>query len=435
MKVDWNTYYSIGRLCFQLADAVQDAFIGETEALAACKSMAGVDEAGVEWGKKYDARVVELLRMTAELGEGLQNLGGVITQAGYNYQLADYYSTRNPSGAIPEIPSTPGPECRYYGDVPSAGGPSEGIRDTVDTAITLADKMLIPIPDGDTGKLQTASDIWHRLETGHTADIAWVMNGAAERMDVIDAPDADAIRDRLRAMQGAVDDVLGTCGELATMCSDQKSELETLRRETLTLLLNELAAALLTQVVITAATAWLTCGLSAVATSVASGTIIGRFAGLIADAVGAWHRAKSVREGQRAARDLQKSRNSIDEARNLSRNRPVRSESAPKAPAGTSAADKGNKIGDEIKDLPKGSGKPDIMATKLTEQNLSHDEAVEATIAASQRAFGEIGGTAPAVGGGTVILPYYATQNVVMIVRADGSVIAARGSVIDFIAR
>ncbi|MFD4433917.1 hypothetical protein [Nocardia sp. NPDC058497] len=149
----------------------------------------------------------------------------------------------------------------------------------------------------------------------------------------------------------------------------------------------------------------------------------------------AWQRAKAAREALRVKRDLSKAKAAVDDARALSRNRPVRSEASPKSAPGTSATDKGNKIADEIKDLPPGSGKPDLLASKLTDQKLSHDDAVEATVAASKRAFGETGGTAPAVGGGTVILPKYATQKVVMIVRADGSVVAARGNVVDFIAR
>ncbi|WP_216894000.1 hypothetical protein [Nocardia alni] len=96
---------------------------------------------------------------------------------------------------------------------------------------------------------------------------------------------------------------------------------------------------------------------------------------------------------------------------------------------------KAEQIGNEVKNLPKGSGKPDVLAGKLTDLHLTHEQAVDAAVSASETAFGEVGGTAPAVGGGTVILPKIATQNIVLIVREDGSVIAARGDVTSFIAR
>jgi hypothetical protein len=96
---------------------------------------------------------------------------------------------------------------------------------------------------------------------------------------------------------------------------------------------------------------------------------------------------------------------------------------------------KAEQIGNEVKDLPRGSGKPDLLASKLTDLHLTHDQAVDAAVTASETAFGEVGGTAPAVGGGTVILPLYATQKVVLIVREDGSVVAARGDVASFIAK
>ncbi|WP_030166572.1 hypothetical protein [Spirillospora albida] len=92
-------------------------------------------------------------------------------------------------------------------------------------------------------------------------------------------------------------------------------------------------------------------------------------------------------------------------------------------------------IGAEIKKLPRGSGKPDRLAEALTKLGLPHDEAVRAAVKAAESAFGEVGGTPAAVGGGTVILPKIAAQNIVLIVRPDGSVVAERGNVIDFIAR
>ncbi|MFD4433916.1 hypothetical protein ACFWPJ_31795, partial [Nocardia sp. NPDC058497] len=215
--------------------AVQWAFIAESKSMENCAAMAGVDEAGVSWGNEYDARVDEVLRLAATLCEGLQNLGGVIMQAGFNYELADYYSTSNPAGAAPTMRSVPSPICRYFGQIPSAGGPSQGLRDAVDTAIKIADKLSIPIPDGDTDKLSTAASAWGRLQRDYMVRIGTVMGKAAVTMDAVVAADADIIRDKLNGMQSTVDDLLAACGELSTMCSDQKTELETLRKQTLKL--------------------------------------------------------------------------------------------------------------------------------------------------------------------------------------------------------
>ncbi|GGV15763.1 hypothetical protein GCM10010182_40950 [Actinomadura cremea] len=104
------------------------------------------------------------------------------------------------------------------------------------------------------------------------------------------------------------------------------------------------------------------------------------------------------------------------------------------APAPISLEARAAQLGREIKQLPKGSGKPDRLAEAITRLRLSHDDSVKTAIRASEEAFGEVGGTAPAVGGGTVILPKFASQKIVIIVRDDGSVIAARGEVMDFIA-
>ena len=92
-------------------------------------------------------------------------------------------------------------------------------------------------------------------------------------------------------------------------------------------------------------------------------------------------------------------------------------------------------IGEEVQSRPKDSEprNPEYLATKLNELNLSHDEAVEATIVASETAFGENAGTAPARDGGTVLLPASTHHKLVMIIKPDGTVVAARGNVTDFL--
>lgn len=105
-----------------------------------------------------------------------------------------------------------------------------------------------------------------------------------------------------------------------------------------------------------------------------------------------------------------------------------------RAPFGT-VEERAAAIGQEIKKLPRGSGKPDRLAEALTDLRLSHADSVQAAIKASEEAFGEVGGTAAAVGGGTVILPKILSQKIVLIVRPDGSVHAARGDIMDFIQR
>ncbi|MVU82312.1 hypothetical protein GPX89_34385 [Nocardia sp. ET3-3] len=157
--------------------------------------MAGVDEAGVAWGKAYDQRVTDLLGMVSNLGEALEQIGGVIVQAGYNHYLAEYNSIVDHTGSPTAMPPVPAPSCRIYGSPPSAGGPSHGLRDDAKSLIRLADKVGLPVPDGDTGKLQTAADAWSRLHTAHSE--ASVLKNAAGVLQRNDSEDAQQLSQKL----------------------------------------------------------------------------------------------------------------------------------------------------------------------------------------------------------------------------------------------
>lgn len=319
MNVDFGSYYAVGRACFGLEDAFQTAFLTETEALADCGGMAGVDEAGVAWGKAYDQRVTELLGMASNLGEALEQVGGVIVQAGYNHYLAEYNSIVDRTGSPTAMPSVPDPTCRIYGCPPSAGGPSHGLRDDAKSLIRLADKVGLPVPDGDTGKLQTSADAWNRLHTAHSSNLASVLKNAAGVLQRNDSEDAQQLSQKLLDMQGAIDDVLGACGDLSTFCADQKSALDNLRHKILTDILKELCLALGADMVLSFAASFFTFGASAFVGAGATEGIVATFAVRVTEAVKTWSTAKRLRESEIVVRDLSKSRAVVLEAKGLRR--------------------------------------------------------------------------------------------------------------------
>ncbi|QLY29937.1 hypothetical protein [Nocardia huaxiensis] len=435
MYLDFGAYYAAGKACSDLADALQVAFLAETYAMGSCGGMAGVDEEGVEWGKDYDQRVTELLTLAADLGEGLQRFGKVIIENGYTHYLADYNSVLNPTAPPTAMPATPTPEIKYYGSPPSAGGPSGGLRDDFASLIKFADEVGIPVPDGDTDKLQTAADAWKRLQTNYTANLASVLTNAATVMDGCDPADAIAIAAKLRTLQTAVDDILGECGELSQLCSDYKADLHRLRKETIETALNELGAIIATEWAVGVLTSWVTFGVSALAAGVATATTVSAYGARIARFIREWREFRQLQKANRVRKDLTDTKAAVKEAKQLGDDAPGGVPKSTGNPHLDQVLKDAEQIGKDVKGLPKGSGKPDILAGKLTDLKLPHDDAVQAAIRASESAFGEVGGTANAVGGGTVILPKIATQNIVLIVKENGSVIAARGNVVDFIAK
>ncbi|MFB7724028.1 polymorphic toxin type 24 domain-containing protein [Nocardia sp. NPDC056100] len=316
MNVDFGTYYAVGRACFGLNDALQTAFLAETRAMADCGAMAGVDETGAAWGQKYDLRAAEVLTMVSDLGEGLQKLGNVIVQAGYNHYLADYDSILDSTVPPAAKPAGPIPACLYYGSTPSAGGPSDGLREAADSLIRLADKVGIDIPDGNTDKLQTAADAWTRLHAGH-AELTSVLKNAASVMSRNDVEDATEFTRRLLDLQSAMDDILAACAELAQMCTTCKSDLDHLRGEILHRILVELSWAVAGELTIAIASAWFTFGITAVTMTAATAATVTRYALRITESVTTWRTGIAAARARFALRDLGRSRKTIDEAKAL----------------------------------------------------------------------------------------------------------------------
>jgi hypothetical protein len=314
MQVEFSAYYTAGRQCFQLSDDLQQAFLDNLRLLADCSHMAGSDDSGQAWAKKYDERVEDLLRMVSSLGEALDNFGVVITQAGFNYEQAEYNAMVNPSIAPPLMPPTRPPVCRYYGTSPSAGGPGNGL---VDAGVKIANKVGITVPDGDTNKLQQASGVWNKLKTGYTDTIQSVMKNTVILFEHVDAPDAQSVRDRLNGLQDTVDNVLTVCGELSSMAATEGQALAKLRHDQINAILGALADALETQAVINIAAAFVSFGASLAAETVEAAATLATYGKRIRDAVEAWRAAKEAEEATVVATDLGKSERVVEDTKAL----------------------------------------------------------------------------------------------------------------------
>lgn len=397
--------------------------------------MAGSVGAGKDWAASYDIQVRDTNNLVAALVMAIDTYTDILIEAGYNYAIADYEP--GSGGAAPGRPPTPPIAFgRCATPPPSAGGPGSGL---VDDGLELAKKVGIdlPVPDGNTDKLMTSANVWKALaEAADITNLPNELERAAALFTEVTAPDTSFIDEDLREMKFAALDLLTTFGDLSTACGDQKVALDDLRddlRETL----NQLATDIATEIAISLA---LTVAASVVSFGIGGTAVAAIRAGKAADKVK--HYVEKIRTIVRAARlknkvDLQKptqvTRQKMERIADLVKDHADDAKKTKLTPE--EIEERANQLGDEVKLRPKHSEprNPEYLASKITEMNLSHDEALKATIASTERAFGRNAGTAPAKGGGTVLLPEYAHHKLVMIVKPDGTVVAARGEVTDFI--
>ncbi|WP_342801625.1 hypothetical protein [Nocardia sp. No.11] len=250
-----QVYYDAATACNTAASGLMTAFQSGMYSLKETSGMAGSVGDGKTWADSYDTRARELWKMSLDMVLALDGYASVLNQAGYNHALADH----NPASGVPE-PQLPTLNPAFTGSLDqliftlptSAGGDGRGI---VDDGLELAAKVGIPIPDGDTGKLSRAADLWNAMATHESVTaVATELERVAAMFDQVTSPDANFIDEDLRELKTAASDISGAYGEIAQACRDQKQAHDDLR-EQLRKTLEDLGKALLEEIAINAAIA------------------------------------------------------------------------------------------------------------------------------------------------------------------------------------
>jgi uncharacterized protein YukE len=89
IHLDPETYYAAANVCFRAASGLCEAVRSAGSVLDECGSMAGAYSEGVTWAERYDEHVNDFYLGANDLVEALENYGDVLTQAGYNYAVAE----------------------------------------------------------------------------------------------------------------------------------------------------------------------------------------------------------------------------------------------------------------------------------------------------------------------------------------------------------
>lgn len=313
-EVDPETFYAAGRQLFDLAGSIYDAFQLNAEALGATVSMAGSDDDGTAWAASYDERVGDLLGAANDLTVALENYGGVIIQAGYNHAVAEHNATPG-AGAPPVKPEEPLSVAGALSAPPSAGGPGTGLVEM----LGLLEKIGVPVPDGDTAKLDKAAQTWNQLATAQQVSRAGeVLEDNAKRFSDTKSPEIDIIAKDLRELRDSARAIVSGCTELSQSCTDYHGALDELRAS-LKGILEDLATELATTAAIAVAASFITFGAGAVAGTAKAAHTIKKFAGIVRTAVSSWKVSKNISKGVKRAHDISGMRRRLERIKNLGR--------------------------------------------------------------------------------------------------------------------
>jgi hypothetical protein len=199
---------------------------------------------------------------------------------------------------------------------PSAGGPGRGLWD--DT-LGLVEQVGVPVPDGDTIKVDKAAQAWDRLATVYqTKTVVEALEVNARAFSDTQSPEVEIIAKDLRELRDATSSILAACRELSQSCKDYKAALEDLRTQ-LEDILTDLAVELAATAVISIFAACVSFGVGAAAGTAKAAHTITKFAGIIRSVVGTWELSKRIGEGVKKAHDIAGIRKRLERIKNLGR--------------------------------------------------------------------------------------------------------------------
>ncbi len=314
--VDSDTFYAVGGRLFELAGEVYDAFAVNVAILGGTGAMAGTDDAGTAWATSYDSRARDVLGAVNDLTAAMQNYGGVVIQAGYNHAVAEYNATASQRGESPQRPPEPASAAGVLSAPPSAGGPGKGL---FDNALGLVEQVGVPVPDGDTVKVDTAAQAWDRLATVYqTVTVVEALEVNARAFSDTQSPEVEFIVRDLHELRDATSAILAGCRELAQSCTDYRAALEDLRDQ-LEDILTDLAIELAVTATITIFAACVSFGAGAVAGAAKTAHTISKFATTIRSAISAWKMSKRISAGVKKAHDIAGVRKQLERIKSVAR--------------------------------------------------------------------------------------------------------------------
>lgn len=165
-------------------------------------------------------------------------------------------------------------------------------------SLGLVGQIGVPVPDGDTDKIDRAAQAWDRLAT------VYQIKTVPEALDVqagifssTSTPEVEYIGKDLGELRDAANAILTACGELAQSCKDYRSALDDLRGQ-LKGILDDLAVELAVTALIGIAASFVSFGVGAVAATAKTAHTITKFAKMIATAVTGWKISKKHQQGR-----------------------------------------------------------------------------------------------------------------------------------------
>lgn len=218
--------------------------------------MAGTDETGDKFATAYDSLAGAFESLGRNLADGVHNYGCILRQAGINHATAEAQSNIGappPPAPPPDPGRSPLTQCMA---VQSAKG---GVGNGLEEVIGLLQAAGIPIPNGDTDKLNAVANALSRVASGEAPAARDQLQSASESFSELNGVEVDAIVEDLEELSSAVDSYIGAASALVEAVNEHKKYLDDVRSQ-MSDLLEDMAKQLAVDAVISIGITALTAG-------------------------------------------------------------------------------------------------------------------------------------------------------------------------------
>ncbi|GAB3278272.1 hypothetical protein GCM10027449_18330 [Sinomonas notoginsengisoli] len=234
--------------------------------LSGSGGMAGADPAGTDWSAAYDPAAAHLLALAAEVSDRLGAHVGALNESAAAYQGTETWFNGSTSGDLVPALAHDGATRRA---LPEARG---GIPFAAHDQVT---QMLVNVvgtvwPNGDTDRLRAASVHWSAMATTLDSAALISLSMAAQSLEGQWSPAVFAAVDREREFDSALKDLCEGAVQLSEACAGLAYHIDSTHHE-----VQKEVASLATEIGVTMVISTLTSVISAGASTVVGGLVVG----------------------------------------------------------------------------------------------------------------------------------------------------------------
>ena len=232
LVVDTRSFVDAGERALLSAGAVASALGRASSGLAGLSQMAGSDPNGLTWAAAYDKGAGQIFSNTGVLQNAARAVARKLAVTGYFYELVETTNAGG-NGAGLSFPAPASPAlCLAVAS--AAGGrrvfpnPNPAFEWVAEQVSNLVGEMW---PDGDTGKLDAASKVWHRLADDLDA-VATGLTSVTDALEGISTPELSKIHTSVSQLRSFATKLASGARQIGSACTELSGKIRYVHAQT-----------------------------------------------------------------------------------------------------------------------------------------------------------------------------------------------------------